>query len=444
MTRFKREISTHFAAWKDAPRRKPLIVRGARQVGKSTVVADFGATAFRSCAVVNFDRRPDMRSVFLPDRDPRRILGELEVKLHQPIRSGETLLFFDEIQECPEAIECLRYFYEELPAQHVIAAGSLLEFALQEIGAPVGRVEYAWMYPLSFSEFLAATGRGSLAARIPVFDARDPSLQRYTLAPALTDEAYRALREYMIVGGMPEAVLTFVDTGSYLKVDDVLDQIAVSFFDDIRKYARGDKQIHNVGQVLRRMFRFVGQEITYSTLGDGDAGPRTAKSVQLLEQAMLCHRVKAASPSSLPMAASGSDKHFKVILLDIGLGRRMANLDASDLAHGSDFLSAYEGRAAEQFVGQNLLAETGQGSEGRALFCWIRAQKSAKAEVDYLIARQGRIIPVEVKKGATGRLRSLIQCMKDHPSIKLAVCLRHVERAEQSDGILFLPLYTRI
>lgn len=441
---YERKISEVLIGWKDSPRRKPLIIRGARQVGKSTSVSEFGIHAFQSIALVNFERRPDLAAAFRPDRDPKRILGELEIMLRQPIRAGGTLLFLDEIQECPEAIESLRYFYEELPALHVIAAGSLLEFTLQEVGAPVGRVEYAWMYPLSFSEFLVATGRRHLAEQIPVLDATDPTPQRYSLSPAISHEAYRALREYMIVGGMPEAVATYHATGSYHQVDEVLEQIATSFFDDIRKYARGDKQIQSVGLVLRRMFRFVGQEITYSTLGDGDAGPRTSKSVQLLEQAMLCHRVKAASPASLPLAASGSEKHFKTILLDIGLARRMANLEAGELLKGSDLLSAYEGRAAEQFVGQNLLAESGQGSEGRALYCWIRPQKSAKAEVDYLISRGGQILPVEVKSAATGRLRSLTQCLSDFPGTRLGLCLRQVDRAELVDRILSLPLYTRL
>jgi len=438
-----RSIEGTLRAWRDSPRRKPLILRGARQVGKSTTVQSFGAHAFSSVVTINFERRRDYGEVFQPDLDPKRILAELEIKARVAIKAGPTLLFFDEIQDCPAAISSLRYFYEEMPELHIIAAGSLLEFALDEVGMPVGRVEFAWLYPLSFSEYLNASGREALAAQLPTYDV-ELGLS-FRMSDLMVKEAYKALHEYMIVGGMPEAVVTYLTSGSFAQSDDVLDQIATSFFDDIHKYARGDKQIANIGLVLRRLFRFVGQEITYSTLGEADLGQRTATSVNLLEKAMLCHRVRSASPASLPLAGSAADKHFKCIVLDIGLARRMAGLDCSALLRGSDLMSAYEGRAAEQFVGQNLIAEgLVAGSEGRHLYCWIRPQKNAKAEVDYLLARHGQVLPVEVKSGSTGRMRSLSVLMDEFPTVKQGLCLKQIDAPRQHRGILELPLFTRL
>lgn len=392
---------------------------------------------------INFERRRDYREVFEPDLDPKRILAELEIKARATIKAGSTLLFFDEIQDCPAAIASLRYFYEEMPGLHVIAAGSLLEFALEEVGMPVGRVEFAWLYPLSFSEYLRASNRAVLAEHLPSYDVQDGL--SFPMTHVMVKETYNALHEYMIVGGMPEAVVTFLKTGSYAECDDVLDQIATSFLDDIHKYARGDKQIANIGLVLKRLFQYVGQEITYSTLGEADLGQRTATSVNLLQKAMLCHRVCSASPASLPLAGSASEKHFKSILVDIGLARRMAGLDSSALLRGRDLMAAYDGRAAEQFVGQNLIAEGSMaGSEERQLYCWIRPQKSAKAEVDYLLARHGQILPVEVKAGATGRMRSLKVLMDEFPNVRSGICLKQIDAPREQHGILELPLFARL
>ena len=443
MSNITRTIHRTLLAWRDAPRRKPLVVRGARQVGKSTAVQIFANRAFDSFVTINFERRRDYRGVFEADLDPKRILAELEIKARATIKAGSTLLFLDEIQDCPAAIASLRYFHEEMPELHVIAAGSLLEFALEEVGMPVGRVEFAWLYPLSFSEYLNASGRGALAEQMPTYDVEHGVT--FSLTEVMVQEMYKALHEYMIVGGMPEAVVTYLATGSFAQSDNVLDQIATSFLDDIHKYARGDKQIANVGLVLKRLFQFVGREVTYSTLGEADLGQRTATSVSLLEKAMLCHRVRSASPASLPLAGSAADKHFKCILLDIGLARRMAGLESTALLRGSDLMAAYDGRAAEQFVGQNLLAEgLAAGSEGRQLFCWIRPQKSAKAEVDYLLARHGQVLPIEVKSGSTGRMRSLRVLMDEFANVKQGVCLKQINAPLQQKGIVELPLFTRL
>ena len=259
----KRYIETVLYEWSKKNNRKPLMVRGARQVGKSTTIAMFGSQNFNNLITINFERRPDFADCFIADLDPRRIVAELEVKTRSKIVPQKTLLFFDEIQECPQAIAALRYFFEEMPELHVIAAGSLLEFAFDSSSVPVGRIEFAWMYPLSFSEFLVATRRDKLAVMLPKYEGQRDFT--WNVSRAMADEIYKALREYLIVGGMPEVVKTFIETGSYLAVDDVLDAIFTAFLVDTNKYAKGDKQIANLSSILRRIYRFVGQEITYTT-----------------------------------------------------------------------------------------------------------------------------------------------------------------------------------
>ncbi|MCX6128826.1 MAG: AAA family ATPase [Proteobacteria bacterium] len=441
MVDIKRDIESDLYAWKIKSQRKPLIIRGARQVGKSTTVASFGKLHFANTVTINFEKRPDYSDSFLTDLEPSRIISELEVKSRSKIVPGKTLLFLDEIQECPPAIAALRYFYEEMPDLHVIAAGSLLEFAFETISVPVGRVEFTWMYPLSFTEFLKATSREALVTMIPLYEyGKDLD---WKLSESMAAEIYQAMDEYFIVGGMPEVVRTYVETKSYISVDETLDNIVSAFLVDTNKYAKGEKQIANLSSVLRRIYRFVGQEITYTTLGAGDNPQRTAASLKLLERAMLCHIVRSTTPSSLPLAGGASEKHFKCILLDMGFARRLAGLDAKDILESSDLLAIHEGRAAEQFVGQNLIAESKKGSEGGKLYCWIRPQKSAKAEVDYLISRQGHIVPLEVKSGSTGRLKSLRVLLMEYPNIATGVCLKQTTKPIWNDSILSLPLFTK-
>lgn len=436
---FERTLLRQLEVWKSAPGRKPLILRGARQVGKTALVRAFGTRAFEARATIDFERQPDVKTIFERDLDPKRLLAELELVTRTPIEPGRTLLFFDEIQAAPRALMALRYFFEEMPALHVIAAGSLLEFALRDISFPVGRVSFAWLYPMSFTEFLSATGRVALTASMPRLTPTGAAPSPSNTAAKLLGQA---LREYLVVGGMPAAVARYVETGSFLKVEEVHAELTRAYLDDMPKYARGDKQLANLASVFRRIVRFVGSELTYSTLGDGDNGQRTAKSLELLEDAMLCRRIRAASPAGLPLGATASEKHFKCILLDVGLAQHLAGLRGEEALKASDVLSVYDGRIAEQFVGQQLLAESVSASEGRELYCWIRPQRTAKAEVDYLLARNGTVLPVEVKAGKGGRLRSLRALFDEFGNVKSALCLQDTMSVHTEGQLSYAPLYT--
>ena len=425
----QRDITTLFLEWKEKPERKPLIVRGARQTGKSYSITDFGKNHFKGQThIINFEKRPDYSKIFELNFDIARIVQELELLLNSRIVAGQDLLFFDEIQACPKAIISLRYFYEQLPALHIIAAGSLLEFALGDISFPVGRVHLVTMNPMTFREFLIATGK-SLAAEVI---SEEPKALSETTHSMLTE----ALKKYFFIGGMPECVKTYVETNSMQSVIEIQTDLIETFRQDFSKYAgRADKTCLN--SVLSNVPQNIGQQIKYSTLADGFANPTIKKAFELLETARLISRVKATSPAGLPLGAGSSGKKFKAIMLDIGLLSSLSGLSHSTEYMKTDLLAIFRGALAEQFVGQEIRAV----SEG-GLYYWAREARSSNAETDYLIEKQGKIIPIEVKSGSSGRLKSLHLLLDTFKNVESAIVLsdaRYGHFAEQK--ITFVPLY---
>lgn len=435
-----RIIEKRLLSWKTSNNRKPLIIRGARQVGKTKSVVEF-SKQFNNLVTINFERENSLHSLFEKDLNPKRIIRELEAIRNLTITAEKTLLFFDEIQTCPKALMSLRYFYEEMPDLHVIAAGSLLEFILGEISIPVGRVQYEFMFPLTFTEFLIATNRQKLINFIPKFS--NNNFEPSSIPSSIAKNLYDALHEYCVVGGMPEAVSTFVTTNSFIKVADIQNNLIQTFRDDIPKYAQGELQIRNLNHVFTSIFRFTGNKINYTKLGDLDDYKRTKHSLFMLEKAMLCHIVSSVNASGLPLGAEASNKHFKSIFFDIGLGQRLSGIPTNEIiANSDDLLTTYEGRLAEQFVGQQLVSESVEASEGRSLFCWMRSERGSSAEVDYIIVRNGKIIPVEVKKGKSGHLKSLHLFLNNYNKSQNGVCLQSINSTSRVGEIVFAPLFS--
>jgi hypothetical protein len=425
----ERDITSLFVQWKERTDRKPLIVRGARQTGKSYSITDFGKTHFKGQThIINFEKRPDYSKIFDLNYDITRIIPELEVLLNSRIIAGEDLLFFDEIQACPKAIVALRYFYEQFPALHIIAAGSLLEFALGDISFPVGRVHLVNMNSMTFREFLMATGK-SLAAEVI---SEEPKALSETIHSMLTEE----LKKYFFIGGMPECVKTYVETNSMQSVIEIQTDLIETFRQDFSKYAgRADKSCLN--SVLSNVPQNIGQQIKYSTLADGFANPTIKKAFELLETARLISRVKATSPAGLPLGAGSSDKKFKAIMLDIGLLSSLSGLSYPTEYMKTDLLAIFRGALAEQFVGQEIRAVSNNG-----LYYWSREARNSNAETDYLIEKQGKIIPIEVKSGSSGRLKSLHLLLDTFKNIENAFVFsdaRYGHLPEQK--ITFVPLY---
>lgn len=433
-----RIIENKLIIWKSASKRKPLIIRGARQVGKTKSIVEF-SRHFDNMVAINFERENNLHSLFEKDLDPKRIIKELEAIRNATITPEKTLLFFDEIQTCKKALMSLRYFYEEIPNLHVIAAGSLLEFILGEVSIPVGRVQYEFMYPLTFTEFLRATDGQKLIDYIPKLSNNDFELS--TIPSSIAKSLYEVLHEYCVVGGMPEAVTTYVTTNSLTKVAAVQDDLIQTFRDDIPKYAKGELQIRNLNHVFTSLFRFTGNKINYTKLGDLDNQKRTKHSLFILEKAMLCYIVKSANGFGIPLGAEASEKHFKCLFFDIGLGQRLSGIPINDIiSNNIDLLTTYEGRLAEQFVGQQLISESEEASEGGKLYCWIRSERGSSAEVDYIIVRKGKIIPIEVKKGKSGHLKSLHLFLNKYNKNQNGICLQDINSTSKTDQVIFAPL----
>lgn len=428
MKDMKRLISEKLTAWKNQSGRKPLIIRGARQVGKSWSIVDFGKRSFSGRVhVVDLEKRPDWHRVFEPNLDARRILEELEILLNTRITPGSDLLFIDEIQECPKAIMSLRYFYEQVPELHVIAAGSLLEFALQDISFPVGRVQMINMYPMNFAEFLWATNQPMLAEII----VNQPKKQADAIHSRLMDE----LRKYFFIGGMPECVKTHVETGSITAAYEIQSGLIHAFRQDFSKYAPySDKRCMN--NVLASVAAKVGQQTKYAHLSEGFTNPTIRKSYDLLCSARIFYKISSASGSGLPFGASASEKKFKTLLTDIGLMRSLNNMPPDVQEISGDLLSLYRGAMAEQFAGQEFL------SSGRDLYYWSREAKSSMAEVDYLIEKGGKVHPVEVKSGPSGKLRSMHLFLATHPGSPNGYVLSGANFASlPGQKLEFVPLY---
>jgi len=432
----RRLVDQKLMEWRDSPRRKPLMVRGARQVGKTYSVLDFGRTAFGGRVhQIDLELRRDAHAAFGEDISPPVVLRRLQAILGVEVVPGRDLLFLDEIQACPRAITALRYFYELMPELHVAAAGSLLEFAVGEHSFPVGRIDYLHMRPLTFVEYLRAIGN-------------EPAADVVEAGPSSTDEVIhevllRHLRDYFFVGGMPAAVRSFVDSGAMLDAFALQDAIVATYRDDFSKYGvRVDKDC--LDAVLRSTARSVGQQVMYSRLAAGYRGQVVKRCVDLLTRARVVERVPSASPAGLPLAASPGHGRFKATLLDIGLMQRLNAMPHDIDITTASLLSLYRGALAEQFVGQELRAALRDPPMGDALHYWSRAgeARGSSAEVDYLVAMKERIVPIEVKSGPAGKLRSLHLLLREYPHCAPGLVLSEAPYAELPDqGLVFVPLY---
>ncbi len=432
----KRDIVEVMLRWKDSQSRKPLIVRGARQVGKTYSVKLFGAEHFKDCVVFDFERDRSLQAIFSGDLSPSKIVRELEIYAGKRIVPGETVVFFDEIQACERALMSLRYFYEEMPELHILAAGSLLEFAMSSISFPVGRVTFEWMRPMTFKEFLVASGKEILAENIP------DRINISTVSENLHHSLVEQLRLYFLVGGMPEAVKRFVETGSLTEAQKVHEDIIQSYLQSLLSYeTRTDSG--SLDHLMRSIPSHVGAQIKYTHLDPERRIEKTKKSLAVLEKALLVHLIQATDVSGLPLGAGTSAKIMKPLFVDIGLMQTICGIDVKEILHAKDINHVYRGALAEQFVGQELLAAG--GSENGKLYYWSRRKKSSSAEVDFVIARNGCIYPIEVKSGAAGRMKSMHIFLAEHPFVEKGFVLSPVKHEKQEvDRIEFLPLYVTL
>ncbi|MGP8198228.1 MAG: ATP-binding protein [Limisphaerales bacterium] len=399
----KRYAESSLSEWRDRPGRKPLVLRGARQVGKTYLVEHWGAEHFDSVVTVDLERERDLHSLF-SQSDPTRVLAELGVLRGQSVTPGKTLLFLDEIQACPPALALLRYFHELMPELHVIAAGSLLDFALREFeySMPVGRIEFLHLQPMSFEEFVAATEGEALVDYLKTWSLAQPPSE------AVAKRFLEAVRRYFFVGGMPEAVGAYAERKDLLEVQRIQTALVETVQADFGKY--GPRRLQ---ELMRKTYRHiaenVGRKIKFVNISREERSADVRRALELLALSRVVHPVVHTSANGLPLGAERDERHFKALFLDIGLVNRLCGLD---LVGAEDLITVNEGALAEQFVGQQLLCSA-PAFEDPQLFYWAREARNANAEVDFVIGRNQEILPVEVKAGKTGTLRSTFQFLRE-------------------------------
>ena len=441
----KRNAFKYLVEWKKREKRMPLVVRGARQVGKSYLVEDFAKQEFASWLTVNADRdRAFLHRIV--NESPARMLQLMELEYRCRLIPGSSLIFFDEIQAVPEIFARLRYFHEEIPNLHVVAAGSLLDFVLEDhlFSMPVGRIEYLYLGPMTFGEFLDATGNAQWNEFLSSFGCRDqiPESAHVTLQ--------RLFRTFIMLGGMPGAVDVYVRSGSLLEADRIKESILGTLRDDFTKYSR--RMTHDrLLNVFERLPAQIGRKFKYVNVSREESAREIGHCLHLLERARLIYRVRRSSCSGLPLGAEAKEEWFKILFLDVGLLLRACGLGAADVERAPDLMMVNAGAVAEQVAGQHLLYAR-PSWEQPELYCWAREKPTSAAEVDYVLARGARIIPVEVKAGKTGRLRSLWQFMAekkacfalrlntDMPSLLDVTDTMH-DGQRVSYRLLSLPLY---
>lgn len=415
----------NLVAWKNKQTRKPLIVYGARQVGKSWLIREFGKNHFKGKIIeINLEKSKNLHSIFKPDFDVKRIVFELGLALNLNIVSGKNLLFIDEIQACPEALGSLRYFFEEMPDLHLIVAGSLLDFEFRNQPFPVGRVEIMNLFPMTFYEFLKARNKQNLVQLLET---------NYNEVPEGVEKYFEEdFNLYLIVGGMPECVKYFTEKNDLQVVKSIQDDLLYSYEQDFKKY---QPSINSdcLLDILENGTKYIGNQIIYTKLSERFTSPTVKKGVDLLRTARLLNPVANVSISSLPLTAAG--KQFKLFFLDVGLLLRKSNLDYVNLYLKKELSAAFQGMLSEQFVAQQLVTQTDQ-----KVFYWARTESGASSEVDFVVLKDNKIVPIEVKSGKSGSLKSLHYLLDKNPTIEKAIVFSQAKRGK-IDKIDFVPIY---
>jgi len=397
----KRDIEQALSDWKKEKNRRPLLMRGARQVGKSYSIIKFGQNEFENLVEINFEQKPQFKGCF-HDLEPRTIIEALSVLTKSDIIPGKTLLFLDEIQECPAAISALRYFYEQMPELHVIGAGSLMEFVMSQenFRMPVGRVQYLYMKPLSFLEFLDAIGENRSRKIIETLawdNLPSPPVHQHLLT---------LVKKYSIVGGMPAVVAEYASRAELDRCFQIQTLLIQTYRDDFGKYASKVKHRY-LEQILYAVPKMVGRKFKYAHVDSNLQSRDLKQAVELLEKAGVIYRVKQTGGGGLPLEANAKENHFKVVFLDIGLMQNICGLSSEMLISADEnFIQINDGALAEQFVAQELLAYRDHYL-APSLFYWAREARNSNAEIDYLIPCFSHVLPIEVKAGKTGTLKSM-------------------------------------
>ena len=399
MTYYKRNIDDKLLEWKESSRRKPLLIRGARQVGKSTAVRHLGK-GFKYFVEVNLESQPSIRQLFTKDIDVHRTCEAISATLGIPVVAGKTLLFIDEIQVSQEAIMSLRYFKEDYPELHVIAAGSLLEFTLEELPSfGVGRIRSLYMYPFSFDEFLLAQGLDTTVG----FKHKATSLS--PLPEAVHNKLVEQLKTFYLVGGMPAAITEWIESKSYIECTRVHNDILDTYQDDFSKYkSRVSPAL--LRQVLRSVALQVGCKFVFRQVADDIHSSVIKEALHLLTLAGLIKPVTHSDGNGVPLGAEENCNYTKYLFLDLGLMQTMLGTPAANVLLSSDVDFVNKGAASEMFAGLELV-KSHDCFQKAEMYYWQNLSRGTNAEIDYLVVKDGIVVPIEVKASTRGSMQSL-------------------------------------
>lgn len=423
----RRNIVDRLKAWKESDNRKPLLLKGARQIGKTWVMETFGRECFDYCAKFDFDRQEELKSVFRQSKSPERIVKELALYCDVPIIAGKTLIVFDEIQECEEALNSLKYFCEDAPQYHIIAAGSLLGVAVKrrKMTVPVGKVRIERMYPISFSEFLKASNS-------QLWDYAEELTEAANLPEIILNKLKTEYRRYLVSGGMPEAVKCMLENKGMAEVDKTLQDILDLYELDFAKYAdaRDIPRIHAVWHSLPSQLAKENRKFIFKVVKPGARAKDYEDALMWLEDAGMIYRIYNISKPALPLYAYADVSAFKIYACDCGLLRRLANLPATVVMDNAANYTEFKGSMAENAVLQSLMP----AQENALPFYW---SPDSRAEIEFVIQHEDKIIPVEVKAENCISGRSLsVYNEKYHPERRIRFSSLNLQKNE---GLLSCP-----
>ncbi len=428
----QRDFIQNLIEWKDSKRRKPLILTGVRQCGKTYLLKEFGSEYFDNFCYINFESAGKYSAIFEYDYDVKRILREIELAENVKIIAGKTLLIFDEIQECPKAITSLKYFCENLQELHLVCAGSLLGVAIKKenISFPVGKVNRMQLYPMSFKEYLQAVGEGKY---IELFN--DWNINR-EIPELYTVPLERHLKNYYIVGGMPEAVKEFAESGDYAEVAKIQDEILSDYSDDFSKHAPISEieKIRMIWDSIPKQLAKENNKFVFSHVKEGKRAHELEAALQWLKNSGLVHLVELVQNAELPLSSNADSTYFKVYMADSGLLCRRLGLSYKNILEENTALSTFKGAITENYVLQELIVQN------KVPYFW---RSGNTAELDFLFEEDGNVIPVEVKAATNTQAKSFKQfCKKYQSKTGFKLSLKNIAENDcEGTNAVSLPLY---
>ncbi len=423
----QRDAVSQLIEWKNSKKRKPLIIQGARQVGKTWIMKEFGKLEYKNVAYVSFDRNKRLKDTFSQTVEVDLLISALELSSGIKIEPNNTLIILDEIQECPEALTTLKYFFENAPKYHIIVAGSLLGVSIhKDTGFPVGKVDFMTLYPLSFFEFLDAIGENRYRKILEE--------EKFELITPFSDKLIYLLKHYYYIGGMPEVVQEYVDNKDYNSVRKLQENILNSYEQDFSKHTSGAmaQRIKYLWHSISSQLAKENKKFIYGAIKQGAKAREYEEAINWLKDSGLIYKVNRISKPELPIRAYEDLSAFKLYVLDVGLLGALSNLSAKTIIDGDKIFSEFKGALTEQYVLQQL-----KNKQNKSINYWI--SRSNVAEIDFILQKDNDIIPIEVKSSINLKAKSLAQYRKDfNPKYAVRTSLASYK---VDDNLYNIPLY---